>query len=96
MVQPNENPESPSGSDVVNNIIDQASADLDRELDSTQPQPPTAEQVRELQTQLAQTQAELRGMQSLNDRGLNAIRRDSENRIDERFRQMQQAQQNQD
>ena len=96
MVQPNENPESPSGSDVVNNIIDQASADLDRELDSTQPQPPTAEQVRELQAQISQTQAENRGLQGMLDKAVNAIRRDSENRIDERFRQMQQAQQNQD
>ena len=96
MVQPNENPESPSGSDVVNNIIDQASADLDRELDSTQPQPPTAEQVRELQAQISQTQAENRGLQGMLDKAVNAIRRDSESRIDERFRQMQQAQQNQD
>ena len=96
MVQPNESPENPSGSDVVDNIIDQASAELDRELVNPQAQPPTAEQVLELQSQLAQTQAELRGMQSINDRGLNAIRRDSENRIDERFRQMQQNQQNQE
>ena len=87
MVQPNENPESPSGSDVVNNIIDQASADLDRELDSTQPQPPTAEQVRELQAQISQTQAENRGLQGMLDKAVNAIRRDSESRIDERFRQ---------
>jgi exonuclease VII large subunit len=93
MVQPSEIPND----EAVNNIIDQASAELDQELANTGvsgAQPPTAEEVQKLQQDLAQTQNEIRGLQSLYDRGLNAIRRDSEEKLQQiqRESQMQQSQ----
>ena len=80
MVQPNGVPEEIPGNDMMNNIIDQASADIDRELATeSQAQPLTADQVQQIvQTQMSQVQNQISGLQSLYDKGLNAIRRDSE------------------
>ena len=96
MVQPNGVPEEITGNDMVNNIIDQASADIDRELATeSQAQPLTADQVQQIvQTQLSQVQNQISGLQSLYDKGLNAIRRDSESMI-QQMQQQTTTQQNQ-
>ena len=90
-------PEIP-GDEAVNNIIDQASAEIDRELATTaesQAQPLTADQVQQIvQSQMQPFQNQISGLQSLYDRGLNAIRRDSEEKLQQiqRETQMQQSQ----
>ena len=85
MVQPNGVPEEIPGNDMVNNIIDQASAEIDRELATTaesQAQPLTAEQVQQIvQSQMQPFQTQISGLQSLVDRGLYGIRRDSESAL---------------
>ena len=98
MVQPNGVPEEIPGNDMVNNIIDQASAEIDRELATTaesQAQPLTADQVQQIvQSQMQPFHSQISGLQSLYDRGLNAIRRDSEEKLQQiqRESQMQQSQ----
>ena len=96
MVQPNGVPEEIPGNDMMNNIIDQASADIDRELATeSQAQPLTADQVQQIvQTQMSQVQNQISGLQSLYDKGLNAIRRDSESMI-QQMQQQTTTQQNQ-
>ena len=99
MVQPNGVPEEIPGNDMVNNIIDQASAEIDRELATStesQAQPLTADQVQQIvQTQMSQVQNQISGLQSLYDKGLNAIRRDSESMI-QQMQQQTLTQQNQE
>ena len=72
MVQPNGVPEEIPGNDMVNNIIDQASAEIDRELATStesQAQPLTADQVQQIvQTQMSQVQNQISGLQSLYDK----------------------------
>lgn len=99
MVQPNGVPEEIPGNDMVNNIIDQASAEIDRELATTaesQAQPLTADQVQQIvQSQMQPFQTQISGLQSLVDRGLNSIRRDSESAL-QQMQQQTLTQQNQE
>ena len=87
MVQPNGNP----GEEMVSNIIDEVQSEIDNDLEGAsssdaqfndQVQRAIDAQMPNVINQVRQEfQSQISGQQSLTDKGLNAIRRDSDQRI---------------